>query len=183
MFGNIFITSDLHFSHDRDFIYQKRGFKNVDEMNEAIIKNWNEVVDPEDEVYMLGDFMLNDPKRGAQCIRRLNGNITLICGNHDTSDKQITYHEQCGNIKDIENAEWIKFGEYRFFLSHFPTLCTPADVKKPTSHCLINLCGHVHTRDRWYDWKNGRIYHCEVDAHNMTPVAIEDIIADLNKKA
>ena len=39
--SNIFITSDLHFNHDKDFIWKERGFSNVNEMNEAIVKNWN----------------------------------------------------------------------------------------------------------------------------------------------
>ena len=35
--GEIFFTSDLHFMHDREFIWGPRGFKDVYEMNEAII--------------------------------------------------------------------------------------------------------------------------------------------------
>ena len=69
--GKIWLTSDLHFGHDREFIWGPRGFKNVHEMNEAIIKNWNTAVAPEDEVYVLGDLMLNDNEHGMECLRRL----------------------------------------------------------------------------------------------------------------
>ena len=61
---SIFVTSDLHFCHDRDFLYEPRGFKSVHEMNEAIVKNWNSIIQPEDDVYVLGDLMLNDNDRG-----------------------------------------------------------------------------------------------------------------------
>ena len=39
--GKIFITSDLHFFHNQSFIYEPRGFDNVYDMNNAIVKNWN----------------------------------------------------------------------------------------------------------------------------------------------
>ena len=51
--SKIWLTSDLHFGHDREFIWGPRGFKNVNEMNEAIIKNWNAVVAPEDKSMFL----------------------------------------------------------------------------------------------------------------------------------
>lgn len=55
--SKIFLTSDLHFNHDREFIYGPRGFKSVEEMNEALIKNWNGTVTNEDDVYVLGGFL------------------------------------------------------------------------------------------------------------------------------
>ena len=48
----IFIVSDLHLGHSKDFIYSARGFENVEDMNETIIRKWNEVVDEEDDVYV-----------------------------------------------------------------------------------------------------------------------------------
>ena len=54
----IFIVSDLHLGHSKDFIYRARGFESVEDMNEAIIRNWNEVVDEDDDVYILGDLVM-----------------------------------------------------------------------------------------------------------------------------
>lgn len=48
--GKIFFTSDLHFNHDREFVWGDRGFKIVEEMNEAIVLNWNSVIDEDDTV-------------------------------------------------------------------------------------------------------------------------------------
>lgn len=58
--SKIWFTSDTHFCHDRGFLYEPRGFTNVEDMNEAIVQRWNSVVAPEDTVYHLGDAMLND---------------------------------------------------------------------------------------------------------------------------
>lgn len=56
----IYLTSDLHFCHNRDFLYSPRGFHDAGEMNHTIVSNWNHTVKDDDEVYVLGDMMLND---------------------------------------------------------------------------------------------------------------------------
>ena len=53
--NKIWFTSDLHFCHDREFIYGPRGFKSVHEMNDAIIKNFNDTVAWDDDLFILGD--------------------------------------------------------------------------------------------------------------------------------
>ena len=84
----IWFSSDTHFGHNKEFLYGPRGFSNVEEMNEAIIERWNKVVKPDDIVYHLGDTMLNDNEKGIECMHRLNGEIFLIWGNHDTDARK-----------------------------------------------------------------------------------------------
>ena len=59
----IYFTSDWHFCHNKPFIYESRGFKSIEEMNEIIIENHNRVVKEEDIIYCLGDCMLNDNQK------------------------------------------------------------------------------------------------------------------------
>ena len=83
---NIYFTSDLHFSHHNiaKFCPQFRQYSDVDEMNEALIRYWNETVQPEDIVYNLGDLSFaRDIAAIAKVLRRLNGQHHLIYGNHD----------------------------------------------------------------------------------------------------
>lgn len=54
----IWLISDTHFGHDKKFIYGPRGFGSVQEADRVIIRNWNDAIGEEDEVYMLGDFFL-----------------------------------------------------------------------------------------------------------------------------
>ena len=56
----IYITSDWHFNHNKNFIYEKRGFSSIQEMNEAIITYHNQCVNYNDIVYCLGDCLLGD---------------------------------------------------------------------------------------------------------------------------
>lgn len=177
----IFITSDWHFCHNRDFLYEPRGFSSVYEMNEAIIKNHNDIITRDDIVYCLGDCMLNDNKEGLNCIRRLKGEIHIILGNHDT-DSRIELYEQLWNIELVKFADRLHYKGYNFLLTHYPTLTANHDDGKTLSRKTINLCGHSHTADPFTDWDKGVIYHCELDAHNNKPILIDDIIKDIKEK-
>ena len=101
---NIYFTSDLHFGHNRDFIFGPRGFTNVQDHDETIIKNWNALVQPNDTVYILGDIMLNDNVKGVRNFNRLNGTKFIILGNHDTKERKEIYKTQLANTTVIGNA-------------------------------------------------------------------------------
>ena len=177
----IFVTSDLHFCHDKAFLYEPRGFHSVREMNAAIVKNWNNVVNPEDDVYVLGDLMLNDNEEGARLLSMLHGHLHIILGNHDTKAR-IELYKQSPNVVEVCDAKRLDYLGYHFFLCHYPTLTSNHDSDKPLAARLISLCGHTHTPDRFCDWDKGYIYHCELDAHNNYPEMLENIIVDLQKK-
>ena len=179
---NIWVTSDPHFCHNKDFIYAPRGFSTVEDMNEAIIQNWNAVVRPDDEVYLLGDVMLNNDVEGMKCLRRLNGIIHIVIGNHDTDARINRYINETTNVLSVEFAARLQFHGQQFYLTHYPTLCSNFDDGRPLRRKIINLCGHTHTSDRWADWDKGFIYHCELDAHKMTPKLLDEIYCECAEK-
>ena len=179
--SKIYITSDWHFNHNKPFIYEPRGFTNVYDMNSAIIKNYNKIVTMNDEVWCLGDCMLGDNIEGLKLIKQLNGKIHIIAGNHCSEIRRELY-KTCYNIVEVRDAAFLHYNKYHFFLSHFPCICSNFDYDKPLKARTINLCGHTHTQDKWTNWEQGVIYHCELDAHDMAPVALDDIIVDLEKK-
>ena len=84
----IYLTSDWHFGHDREFIWKARGYSSVEEMNEDQIDKINSLIKPEDNLYILGDFMLGDTDKGMEYIKRIKGNLHIILGNHDTQNRQ-----------------------------------------------------------------------------------------------
>ena len=80
----VYFTSDTHFGHANIIRYCDRPFATVEEMDEAMIANWNAVVGRGDEVWHLGDFgWWRDAKRIRSIFSRLNGKKRLIIGNHD----------------------------------------------------------------------------------------------------
>ena len=179
--GNIWITSDLHFCHDRDFVVAKRGFRTVEEMNEGIVIRWNGRVTKNDTVYVLGDLMLMNNTRGLELIKSLNGKLRVVVGNHD-SDNRLQLYEECPNVESIEYAYRMNYEGINFFLTHYPTLTAEKDPTIPLFKTVINLCGHSHTQFPFVDWGKGRIYHCEMDAHNCYPVNMEKVFEEIKKR-
>lgn len=181
--GKIYLTSDLHLCHDREFIWGPRGFKSVEEMNNAIVQNWNGVVAPYDHVIVLGDLMLNNDERGLYLLKQLRGTIHVIRGNHD-SDSRVVKYCNCHNVNNtvIPYADVLEYDGYKFYLSHYPTVCDNFNEGKPLKRRVVNLCGHTHVQDRWSDIGKGLIYHVDQDAHNCTPVALDDIIKEIKER-
>ena len=94
--SKIWMTSDLHFNHNREFIWKARGFTSVQEMNEEIIKRHNALVRPDDDVYILGDSSLGGGDEqilaaNKALIEQLNGKLHIIRGNHDTDRRVAMY--------------------------------------------------------------------------------------------
>lgn len=189
----IYLTSDLHLGHDKDFIYKPRGFNSIIESNKSIISNWNSIINDNDVVYVLGDLTLGDIKENINLIKQLKGQLFVIVGNHDT-DNRLRYYATCNNIVEIEYAYRLKYGKKSFWLSHYP-VDTSNDFwssesnnkvdqsikniirKEPT---VWNLHGHTHSKEIFQpDLKYGH-YNVALDAHNNKPISIEDIIKDID---
>lgn len=79
-----FYIADTHFGHANVIKYSNRPFNSAEHMEEEMICRWNEAVGKNDDVYHLGDFAFKADVESI--VKRLNGRIHLIWGNHD-SDK------------------------------------------------------------------------------------------------
>lgn len=179
--GRIFASSDLHFGHDREFLWGPRGFRSSIEHDEAIITNWNSVVESEDIVYVLGDLMLGDNEYGKSCVECLNGTIRLVRGNHDTDCRWLEVYPTILNIELIGWADVINYRKYHFYLSHFPTLT--GNLEKESLHQMtLSLHGHTHSRDKFYE-DRPYIYNVALEANNNIPVLLDDIIDQMKAKA
>lgn len=171
--SNIWLISDTHLNHDRDFVWKPRGFNSVWEMNNAIIENWNKVVKYDDIVYHLGDFILGDLDAGIKLIKQLNGKIKLAIGNHDTNDRLKAF-SNLYNIDDIQFGYRLKAGKKSFILTHYQTLTGNADKSKTYS-----IHGHTHSPNPFCEYD--LMYNVNCDAHNCYPVAWEDMLNEINK--
>lgn len=174
----IYLTSDLHFCHSKSFIYEPRGFTSIEEHNEAIIKNFNSIIKPEDELYILGDLMLCDNERGLEYLRQLNGNKHFVRGNHDASTRCRLYSEI--GIIDEGYATMLKYKKYHFYLSHYPTVTSNGEIES-LHQVTCGLSGHTHSKDKFYN-NISYLYNVAVDAHNCFPVSLDTIIEDMKIK-
>ena len=186
-----YIISDTHFNHKNIIDYCNRPFKDIDEMNNTIIDNWNKSVKKDDIVYHLGDFFLGSKFDLKDIVDRLNGTIYLIRGNHDrltgtiylirgNHDRlTVKSYEDCGIIV-LKNAPII-MDDYKIMLSHRPL---PDTMIKDG---YINIHGHIHqnklkdTYDNALFDKNKHI-NVSCDMLNFKPVLLEKLLKDNDKR-
>ena len=147
----IYLTSDTHFNHNNiqgpnGFVATRKHFNSVQEMNDTIIQNWNATVQPTDKVIHAGDLSLNmRPKELFEILKQLNGNITIIPGNHDSVSKIIKY--LANNNYDYNGKPKFEFSEVGirikhnkkvYYITHYPLGLGDSRYK------LRNFCGHIH---------------------------------------
>ncbi|MBT3537713.1 hypothetical protein HOB76_06165 [Candidatus Woesearchaeota archaeon] len=122
-----YLTSDLHLDHANIIRYCNRPFKDKREMNKVLVKNWNNTIRPKDKVYFLGDLAYG---RGSHktdwWLKKLNGDITFIDGNHDNL-KRTRVHKKL----------IIQYKSKQFMLVH-----NPRDIPSDWKGWVI--CGHHH---------------------------------------
>ena len=165
----VFFISDTHFNHDNVITYENRPFNNVEEMNEAIINNWNSVVGKNDIVYHLGDFILHYDNI-HDIVDRLNGKIILLRGNHD--GKSISYYNKLG-FECVKT--YTKLDEYKFILSHRPL----NDYDIPFGY--VNIHGHIHSKKLNSDFNPNLHYNVSVENINYKPIKVEELLKLVQK--
>lgn len=168
----IYFTADLHFSHEKIIKHTNRPFHTVDEMNKRMIKNWNNIVSPQDEVYILGDFTMKGGIIANLYLQSLNGTKYLIRGNHDNFIEDKAFDK--GLFQWIKDYHEVEYMNYKFVLFHYPIL-----EWNKEGHGSIHLHGHIHS-DISYNLKmikdQVKRYDVGVDANDYTPISIEEII-------
>lgn len=165
---NTFFTSDLHFGHANVIQYAGRPFKDVHEMNEALVTNWNAGVQPGDEVYVVGDFALCRKEEAARFAERLNGQKYLVRGNHDrdVSSKAFGWIKDMHTVK-VPDAD-APLGVQRIVLCHYAMR-----VWDRAHYGAWMLYGHSH--GNLADDPNALSLDIGVDCWSYRPVAYGEI--------
>lgn len=129
----IWFTSDTHFGHKNIIKYSNRPYRDIDEMNRALIANWQEQVHWDDEVYHLGDFSFLPKDKAQNILDQLPGRKHLILGNHDKG------------VNQLRGWEWIRqyhelhVGKQMIVMSHYAMR-----VFNKVHRGAIQLYGHSH---------------------------------------
>ena len=166
----IWFTSDHHFNHENIIRHDNRPFSSLQEMTIALVDYWNELVQPNDVVWHLGDFALSWGKKHATMIdallASLHGEKHLIVGNHDR--KEVT-----------KNTRWASVSPYH-------------EIKASAFHPKIVLCHyairswngahhgswmlHGHSHGNLPDM-GGKSLDVGVMCHHYRPISLEQVAA------
>lgn len=151
----IYFIADTHFGDERILRYENRPFHNAQDMNRELARRWNDIVAPDDRVYVLGDWGLFSPAL-------LSGTKYLIKGNHDSLSSQAYRDmgfEEVYDLPVILEDFWI--------LSHQPLyVCENMPY--------ANLFGHVHASPLYRTYSSQH-YCVSVERTGYAPVSFEEI--------
>lgn len=140
-------------------------------MNEVLIKNWNDRVHPNDTVYVLGDLSMGQYDKIEPLVKRLNGKIILVRGNHDTP-KRIEIYKNLGI--EVQDIAYIRYKGRFFILCHFPIASEEfMNMVVQDNSEVVNLYGHVH-HNAPKGYHKGT-YHVGVDTNDLAPISIYQI--------
>jgi len=165
-----YFTADNHWGHNRILEYSKRPFKTVEEMNEAMIANWNARVRKQDVVYHVGDFSFLPFDRTKPIFDRLNGEKHLILGNHD-------------RLNMMRNLGWASISQYKeikvqgqsIVLLHYAM-----KVWNKSHHGAWHLYGHSH--NSLPDDPTSLSIDVGVDAHGYAPISFDGVKQIMSRK-
>ena len=176
---SIYLTSDTHFGHrgvcqftQADGVTPLRPWNDPEEMDEAMVKLWNDTVKPGDKVYHLGDVVIN--RKSLKILNRLNGDKVLIKGNHDI----FKLHDYAEHFRDIR-AYHVMNG---LILSHIPV--HPDQLRR--FGCCVH--GHLHSNRVMMDDGHGKeiidpryISVC-VEQTDFKPILFEEVLERIKKQ-
>ncbi|MCL2864833.1 MAG: metallophosphoesterase [Lachnospiraceae bacterium] len=169
-----YFIADPHFGHKNVINLSRRPFEDIDQMDKAIIQNWNARVTDEDTVYILGDFIYKSKNSPQGYLNQLLGKKHLIIGNHDSKwMKQLDleqFFESVSHYKEItEDEKWL-------ILCHYPMLEWNGYFRGS-----FMIHGHVHNNDvaggdAYKDMPH--LLNAGVDVNHFMPVTFEELIAN-----
>lgn len=173
--NNRFYISDTHFGHESTctkFVKNDgtplRPFVNAQEMDEEMVRRWNDVVKEHDTVYHLGDVVI--ARRHLSTLSRLNGRKILIKGNHDIF-KLKDYLEHFEDIRGVNvNND--------FICSHIPL-----SHECITERFNVNVHGHLHANTILLNGKpDPRYFSVCVEQIDFRPIEHSELVKRINER-
>lgn len=165
-----FFIADMHFGDSDVILYENRPYRDIEEMRELLLLNWNKVVSSDDDVFVVGDFInFEGTTNPVEILSRLKGKIHLIVGNHDKGHEGF-YRENGVDVIDypiIYKDFWIVSHEPMYISENMP---------------YANIFGHVHNNPM-YKTISSRSFCVSVERIKYTPIDFEVIKASVSAES
>lgn len=181
----IYYISDTHLGDQRVFNKCSRPFKDLDELERTVVRNWNAKVKEDDVVYVLGDIAEDDYIRAIDVYKNLNGHKHLIVGNHDL--KRLNDIETSGVFESVKFMDLIEDNGRKVCICHYPVM----DWMEFSRGGYL-VYGHIHNKTEKNDiaykqmkeyFKDKLAFNAGVDVTNFEPVTLDEMIRlkEMNK--
>ncbi len=174
-----YYISDIHFRDQKVFdkCHKIDTFENLDIYEDKIISNWNEKVNDNDDVYLLGDIA-DDNFNAIPLLKLLKGNKYLVVGNHDL--KMLPVYRNSSIFKEVKDDMLIDDCNRKVHLCHYPIM----DWMEFNRGGYL-IYGHIHNKTIANGYAYGQIkdyyrdklaFNCGVDVIGYTPRTLDELI-------
>lgn len=167
----IYFTADTHFGHQNIIRFCNRPFSTTEEMDKALIKNWNSRVNGNDTVYILGDMFFRSIN-AESILKSLKGKKRLIIGNHDSS--WMTKFNASKYFISMDSFLEISDGKYALTLCHYPLVTWKHAEKSYMIH------GHIHNDKNADFWPliaaRDHLLNAGADINGYIPVSFDELL-------
>ena len=173
----IYFTADLHFGHKSILSLCNRPFDSLEEMDEALIRNWNKKVKRNDTVYVVGDFAWKK-ETVDRYLQALNGKKILVIGNHD----KWTVDDTIGSgFSEKIKYEEVSLNGHPVTLCHYPMVEWKNSRKEGSSRLGYLIYGHIHNNikpEYRQLFLHENALNAGVDINGFTPVSFDELVAN-----
>lgn len=159
----MWVISDTHFFHKAIVEYADRPLDH----NELMLKNWLDLVNPDDYILHLGDLVLGSTEKFDKLAAQLTGNKWLLRGNHD--HRKLGWYRKRGFLS-ADKPHATNYRGFEIHFSHFPQPRIPR--RNPWA---INVHGHIHEKPAPHE----RCVNVCVEQTDYKPVWITDVLDDV----
>lgn len=166
-----YVTSDLHFGHANilKFCSKSRArFPDVESMTGMMIAEWNDIVQPGDTVYILGDVAFCNTQKAVEILRSLSGRKILIEGNHDRKLLKDPGFRAC--FAEIHPYLSVNYAGHKIVMFHYP-IAEWDQMHRGALH----LHGHLHGNKSGME--KFRCRDMGMDATGQIVLSMEEAIA------
>ena len=170
----IYYIGDTHFGHANVIKHDGRPFETVEEMDEAIIRNWNRRVQKDDDVYVLGDFCFRNTESCSWYLQKLKGRKHLIVGNHDS--KLLKDEKALSMLDSVDHMTVIRDNGKQITLCHYPMASWDG-----SHHGSWHIYAHIHNNDgpvTRYMFSLSHAVNAGCMIHYYAPVTFEELVTN-----
>lgn len=177
-----YISADHHFFHRGIITHCKRPYvkadtdgklvPDVEAMNSDFVARWNSTVGKNDLMYYAGDFAyrVDDLNLVEDLIKRLNGKIHFVRGNHDDDVEKLKHM-----FESFQDMLEIKHNGHRIVICHYAMR-----VWNRSFEGSYHVYGHSH--GTLPEDPRSLSFDVGVDCTNFTPISVEAVIAKMKLK-
>lgn len=174
----IYYTADLHLGHENVIRHCCRPFAAVEEMDAALIRNWNSRVHKNDTIYIVGDLFFRNRRSAEGYLEELKGRKHLVLGNHDISwYKKASAAHWADYFDSVQPMVTIRDGNALVTLCHYPMM-----TWQGSGHGGFMVFGHIHNNTNAAFWPLIRgsplLLNAGVDINEYRPVTLSELQAN-----